>query len=196
MALTAPNTPDSTSGGVLHWLQPDSSFYEGNPTVQTVISSPNSTSDWLVQMNGWTFSSGGKSISSAGQNLQVAVDPYYPNIYIPQDEAQLICKLHYTQGLPQQPLTFLLRPDASIPGSSPQQPSTLSQAFSVPCNTRISFATVFGSQTFILDQSTLVVKQNGTCISAIEAWNDPNNSEYLLGATFISSVYLYVLPER
>jgi hypothetical protein len=101
MALNAPiaaaSNSDSTSGGVLHWLQPDSSFYEGNASVQTVVTSPNSTSDWLVQMDGWTFSSGGKSISGAGQDLQVSVDPYYNNIYVPQDEAHLICKLdvHY-----------------------------------------------------------------------------------------------------
>lgn len=96
MALNAPFESDKANGGVLHWLEPDSSFYEGNATFQNVISNPNSTSDWVVQMNGWTFSSGGKSISNAGQTFETAVDPFYNNIYIPQDEAQLICKFQPT----------------------------------------------------------------------------------------------------
>jgi hypothetical protein len=56
----------------------------------------------------------------------------------------------------------------------------------------MSFATTFGSQTFVLRESTLVVKNGASCVGAIEGWVDPNNSEYLFGSAFTSQVYMCV----
>ena len=69
----------------------------------------------------------------------------------------------------------------------------LSEAYSIPCNSSLSFGLVVDSQNFIMDESTLVVElPDGTCVSAIEGWADPTVSTYLFGSRFISTIYLYV----
>lgn len=88
--------------------------------------------------------------------------------------------------------------DAAIPGATLS--STLSslgaasQAWIIPCNSQFTFGFVVGSQTFTLNTESLVIQLgDGTCVSAIESWTDASNNHYLLGARFISSVYLCVL---
>ncbi|KAK0226137.1 aspartic peptidase domain-containing protein [Armillaria fumosa] len=61
----------------------------------------------------------------------------------------------------------------------------------VPCDTKMTFTFTFGNFIVTLDQTSLLRKnQQGQCISYVEAWADPNVGEYVLGASFISAVYL------
>ena len=71
----------------------------------------------------------------------------------------------------------------------------LSQAWTVPCATKFSFDIVAGTQTFFLDESVLIIDQglgNDMCLSGIEGWTDPSPTLYVLGARFVSAVYMWV----
>lgn len=85
--------------------------------------------------------------------------------------------------------------DAAIPGSQLQANmgslGAASQAWTIPCDAKFSFAFLVGGQTFTLDHNSLVIPvSSGQCVSAIEGWSDENETRYLLGTAFISSVYL------
>jgi hypothetical protein len=82
--------------------------------------------------------------------------------------------------------------DAKVSGATPQTANSLSQTWSVPCDAKMSLATTFGSQTFVLTESTLVVKNAASCVGALEGWVDANNSQYLFGSAFMSQVYMCV----
>lgn len=73
-------------------------------------------------------------------------------------------------------------------------PGALSQAWTIPCDSQFSFGIIIGDNEYPLDQSFLVIRLNdGTCVSAIEGWTDPNVTTFLLGAVFINTQYLYVI---
>ena len=87
--------------------------------------------------------------------------------------------------------------DDAIPGSNlrPDLSSLgiLSQAWTIPCDSSFSFGIVVGSQTFTLDETSLVIQQpNGICVSGIEGWTDETQVNYVFGARFLSTIYLYV----
>ncbi|KAH9836772.1 acid protease [Rhodofomes roseus] len=174
-------SPTSTGAGTLHWLAPDQSKYnQGGLTYKNVqnnaslVYSAGSQPDWSVPLDGWKVSSGGDSFSS-GDQMMVSVDPYYTDIYFPAKEAQLF--------------------NAVISGSSVQSGlSTLgsqSQAWEVPCDSKVSLAININDQTFTLDESVLVRQtSSGTCFSGVEGWMDGSVDEYIFGALFVSQVYL------
>lgn len=174
-------SPTSTGAGTLHWLAPDSSKYnQGGLTYKTVQSNSStvyaagSQPDWSVPLDGWKVSSGGDSFDS-GDQMMVSVDPYYTDIYFPAKEAQLF--------------------NAVISGSSVQSGlSTLgsqSQAWEVPCNSKVSLTVNINDQTFTFDESVLVRQaSSGTCFSGVEGWTDSSVDEYIFGALFVSQVYL------
>ena len=67
----------------------------------------------------------------------------------------------------------------------------LSQAWSIPCDASFSYGLIVGSQTFTLDQNSLIINQgDGTCISGIEGWTDTTVTTYLFGSRFLCTVYL------
>ncbi|THH30379.1 hypothetical protein EUX98_g3807 [Antrodiella citrinella] len=173
-------------GGNLDWLQPDPSKYDTNQVQWKSVSNAvtggganvtsNSTAaqDWTVSLDGFVFVDGDNKVQNT-QSVVGQVEPMYPNLYLPLSEANLI--------------------HADIPGS--EQAANLSTlgststAWTVPCDSQFSFGFVVGTQTFTLDPSSLLLNLgNGVCATAIEGWTDPNQAEYLLGARFISSVYL------
>ena len=85
--------------------------------------------------------------------------------------------------------------DTAIPGAVPQaQVSTLgslAQTWAIPCDSHFTLGIVVGSQTYTLDTDTLILDNgDGTCTSGIEAWTDSTVNQYLLGARFMSAVYL------
>ncbi|OBZ79275.1 hypothetical protein A0H81_00178 [Grifola frondosa] len=176
----ASNVNLGSGGGTLHWLQPDNSAYVNDQVVwRSVESSAASSSDsqqadWQVMLDGWSAKIGSSSAGNSASML-TNVDPFYPDIYMPLSQAQQIHDA-ITGAVLQSSLS-------TIPGQS--------QAWTVPCNTQISFTVNIGSQSFTVDQSILVVPQSdGTCVSVIEAWTSTNNTQYILGARFISQLYL------
>jgi len=125
-------------------------------------------------LDGWQAVVGDNHLSNT-HSVSAFVEPLHPNIYLPATEARLI--------------------HAAINGAQvSQQYSTLgsaSQAWTIPCNSQYTFGFTLGSQTFILNTKDLILDQGGgTCVSAIEALTDTNQSNYIVGARFISTVYL------
>ncbi|KAI0932879.1 hypothetical protein AcW1_000129 [Taiwanofungus camphoratus] len=176
------NATPKQDAGMLHWLSPDSSAYDTQQlaykTAQSNSSVIYSTSsgqpDWTVQLDGWTFRSGGDVVSFQ-QEMVTTVDPYYTDIYMPFEQAQLL--------------------NNAISGSSLQSNvSTLgsqAQAWKVSCDAQFTFSVNINSQAFTLDQSILVVEMgNGLCYSGIEGWVDQSVQQYILGARFVSQVYV------
>ena len=90
----------SSSGGELHWLQPDPTAYQGNISWANVLnqSSPTpqlpllTTTDWTVQVDGWTATVSNSSNALVHEQSSPAiVEPYFPEIYLPFQEANSIC---------------------------------------------------------------------------------------------------------
>lgn len=101
------NATPKQDAGTLHWLSPDSSAYDTQQlaykTAQSNSSVVYSTSsgqpDWTVQLDGWTFRGGGDVVSFQ-QEMATTVDPYYTDIYMPFEQAQLLSEcsvgIHHT----------------------------------------------------------------------------------------------------
>lgn len=95
------------SAGELHWTKPDESFFNPNQVsfktvadTSAAASNQNNTAlntgqDWTVGLDGWIATVGSTHLSNTDTVVAV-VDPLYPNIYLPGDQAKLIrkcCKL-------------------------------------------------------------------------------------------------------
>jgi hypothetical protein len=87
----------SSDAGILHLLQPDPAYYD--PDNVCWVSANTSTdantgdippSDWTVVLDGWVASTKSNQLSSKGQ-IVAEFEPMYTNVYIPQDQAALIC---------------------------------------------------------------------------------------------------------
>ena len=198
---TSQSTSTPGDPGMLHWLQPDESAYDPSKLqwvsagiAQQPTPFGNSSGDWYVGLDGWVLDSGDDHVSNS-KSVTATVDPLYTEMYLPQDQARLI-----RACIPYQPLMLSVLTSAiddAIPGANlrPDLSSlgNLSEAWTVPCNSSFSFGLVVGSQTFTVDESTLVIEQpDGTCVSGIEAWTDSTQTQYVFGARFLSTIYLYV----
>ena len=86
--------------------------------------------------------------------------------------------------------------DNAIPWSYSSNLSTLgmmSHTWTLPCSSKFYFNIVIGNETFAMDQSVLVIDQglgNNTCVGGLEAWDDSSTDTYVLGARFMSTVYM------
>ncbi|KAF9785899.1 aspartic peptidase domain-containing protein [Thelephora terrestris] len=173
LALQPPNPKGSDNAGSLHWLGADPSAYSGDITWKvTTVSSDSDAATF--QIDGWKFKTGGTTVTNSDQELPSVFDMYYPNMFFPSQEAQLI--------------------HASIQGSS-SQPSDDGQSivYTVPCNSKFSLSTIIGGQPWQVDQTLLVqTLDNGTCVSNIQGWADASNNQYLFGSAFMSSLYVIV----
>ncbi|PIL30718.1 hypothetical protein GSI_06886 [Ganoderma sinense ZZ0214-1] len=186
----AAGTPslEGSSGGTIHWLQPDSSSYDQNSlswcNVQGGITggylSNNQQPDWTVQLNGWAATIGNNHVGN-GATLLANIDPFYSGIYLPGSQALLI--------------------HDAISGAQQVQMSTIpgeTVAWEVPCDTSIQFTVSVGSQQFTVDQSLLVQKlSDNTCISIIEGFTDSSVTQYIFGQSWISSLYvIFNIPQN
>ncbi|OBZ80099.1 hypothetical protein A0H81_00186 [Grifola frondosa] len=182
MQIRPPAQIPSTSSSLSLASDPDSSAYVNDEliwlsTQDNVTSGFLSNSDqpdWTVELDGWSAKIGSDTVGNMAA-MVTSVDPYYPDIYLPFSQAQLIHDA-IAGAVSQDSLS-------TIPGRS--------QAWTVPCNTKISFTVAIGTQSFTTDQSVLIVAQSdGTCVSVIEGWTDTFASQYLLGARFMSQIYM------
>ncbi|KAI0691389.1 aspartic peptidase domain-containing protein [Cytidiella melzeri] len=183
---------DSADAGILHLLQPDHTAYDSSKLVWKTVDlsanpqlpvSSNATSgaDWFVNLDGWVMTSENNHLSNT-ESFIATVDPMYSDMYIPANQAKLI-----HDAVP----GSQLRADLSSLG-------TLSQAWTVPCNSSYSFGLLVGTETFVVEASALIIKLvDGTCVSGIEGWVSASQTQYLLGARFLSTIYLIfqVMPD-
>lgn len=110
MALQPPtftSDDDNGNGGILHWVVPDSSAYEGEiawndanvagtaPDTVAGMALDNSyalpESDWTIECEGWVASMGSSAVSNSSKN-QVIVEPYFSSINFPLNQANALCK--------------------------------------------------------------------------------------------------------
>lgn len=94
----------STLGGFLHWEFPDSSAYTGPVTQLSVkngseVAGPGApiqqtpiaaSGDWTIQLDGWSAEVNDSQILHNAPNW-ATLDPYFPDIYLSNNEAELIC---------------------------------------------------------------------------------------------------------
>ncbi|KAJ3553899.1 hypothetical protein NM688_g3373 [Phlebia brevispora] len=151
-ASSAPVDGAGTSAGVLHWLQPDPSAYDTSKVswlnatndaaggVPTVDTNTTGSGDWFVSLDGWVMNAGNNHVSNT-QSVVATVDPMYTEMYLPADQARLI-----HDAIP----NSTLRTDLSSLGP-------LSEAWSIPCDSSFSFGLIADSQTFTMDQNTLII---------------------------------------
>ncbi len=97
MALNSPYSSDAVEkglAGVIHWLLPDTSAYQGSVIWNNMSSGaqpPSSLplagdSDWAVPIESWVLTSGKSSITNSTGGSAV-IEPYFPDIYLPGAEA-------------------------------------------------------------------------------------------------------------
>ncbi|KAJ7924427.1 aspartic peptidase domain-containing protein [Mycena leptocephala] len=178
MALNPPSPSNASGdGGVLHWLQPDASFYQGDVAWKTMLaanaSAPSNMSSWFVEMDAWSVSGGSSSfnITQSGTQLLTFLEPFIASIVFPQGAARAIY--------------------ADIPGASKHSTSAFAHAWKLPCDSKFRLTVTFGSFSTSLDQTSLVVKQaDGVCVGVLQEWIDASATEYLLGSPFIGVLYL------
>ena len=189
-----------STAGILHLIQPDSSYYNADKiswTTTNVSAGTNGStvppSDWTVVLDGWVASTKSNQVSSKGK-IVANLDPLYTGMYVPQNQAAVIRKFFSSLCHKHANATAI---DASIPGAALQKGlstlGNLSMAYTIPCDARFTFGIVVDSQTFFVDQSNLIVSMgNGKCASSIEAWADPSQVQYVFGSRLMSTIYLYV----
>ncbi|KAK0456829.1 aspartic peptidase domain-containing protein [Armillaria borealis] len=170
MALS-PNTGSSNNGGYLHLIHPEPSYYQGNVAwkeMQTFNTSSLDT-DFYINLDSWTLTTGNGNVSRSG-NLVTAIDPIYHALVFPQQDA-----------------SSAVISGASVAGNTPS-----TNVYSIPCDTQMKIIFTISDLAVTLDESTLVVNQNGQCTGVIQQWSSPLATEYLLGSSFLSSVYVIV----
>ncbi|KAK0506435.1 aspartic peptidase domain-containing protein [Armillaria luteobubalina] len=173
MALS-PNTGSSNDGGYLHLIHPEPSYYQGNVAwkdMQTYNTSSLDT-DFYINLDSWTLTTANGNVSRSG-NLVTAIDPIYDALVFPQQDASVLY--------------------ASISGASVAGNTPSTNIYSIPCDTQMKMIFTINDLAVTLDESTLVVSQNGQCTGVIQQWSSPLATEYLLGSSFLSSVYVYAL---
>ncbi|THU87757.1 acid protease [Dendrothele bispora CBS 962.96] len=184
MALNPP-TPDSqTDGGVLHWLAPETTAYQGDLTWRRMepidptsgASDISTETDWFVGLDNWSFFNGIDSNVSKDGNMIAAIDLFEPGLVFPQTAAGQI------YGTIQ---------DAQLLTRSP--PTELGKLWSVPCDTKMQLTLTFDSLSVVLKEDMLVRQLDGICVGTISQWSNSSATEYFLGSAFISTVYLVFL---
>jgi hypothetical protein len=191
MALSPPGQ-NMTEAGVLHWSKLDQPSYTGDITWVNTTSSNETdvpSSAWMAQMESWTFNSG-TSMYSGGPCITL-LDPYYPQIFLPQNVSHEICQSLLFDLLKTIAISYNSLLVSGIPGAVSQISSDI-EVWQLPCSTTIDFSVVFGGSTFMTNPGNLVTNVNGSCFSTIVGWTDPTNNVCILGSNFISSIYLYV----
>ena len=106
------NPKGSTAAGVIDLTGTDPSLYKGqlkfNPVVAAATDVPtNYPADWSLNLDSWTVDTG--SVRTEHTNGGIAiVEPYFPEIRFPQDQATLFCTspihlryLIFSENLPQ-----------------------------------------------------------------------------------------------
>ncbi|KAJ7789468.1 hypothetical protein B0H14DRAFT_3891871 [Mycena olivaceomarginata] len=178
MALNPPSASNSSgSGGELHWLQPDASFYEGEVTWKTMVtanaSNPANMSTWFVEMDAFSV--------SGPPGLQYLPErhatPHVPRPILRGLSSSRRAQ-HAQSTLTSRAHRSTRPPPLHTPGNSRATPSSVSQSRSGLFRTS-------------LDQSALVVKQaDGVCVGVLQEWIDAKATQYLLGSPFIAVLYL------
>ncbi|KAF9005390.1 acid protease [Hymenopellis radicata] len=180
MMINGPEDSASNSdGGVLHWIAPDVNAYDNANVVWKDMAPLNSSSfnstgltyDFYITMDSWTLTVANTTLTK--KDLVTVLDPLLTSTIFPQEEATLIY--------------------ATVPGAVPvsnTSSTSISNAWSVPCDASMQVAFTFGNLTFVLDEKTLVWQQNGQCFGTIEEWRLQSATEHLLGSTFIAKMYL------
>lgn len=177
MALKAPTDASSTDGGQLHWLAPDPSAYTGEvqwkPMVAATTGSTTNSSvpaDWTIELDGFGFKSGSVTVSQAQAGLLTVLDPWFTGIVFPQSQVKTIY--------------------SSIDGASIAKQSDVTNVWKVPCDTKMTLVLTFGSIAVSFDESSLIRVENGQCLGVIEDWLSASDSQYLLGSSVLSKIYL------
>ena len=198
MALKPPR--DSGNAGVLHLLAADSSAHNGPVSwVSTVQPTPNTTSpDLLVRITEWGLSTSGVSTSNTRGALG-SIDPFHPEIRVPQVAARELCRYPFSSSYAVSPVVYLFltcfHAVRQIPGAVAQL-GKVTEDWLLDCSTSIAFTVQLGDYKFKLDQSILVKRDSDrTCYSVLVGWADPSIDTFLFGSTFISNTYLYVVQQ-
>ncbi|KAK0189337.1 aspartic peptidase domain-containing protein [Armillaria mellea] len=171
MALS-PNTGFSSDGGYLHLVQPDNSFFQGEiswKTMQTFNTTSLNT-DFYIELDSCTLTTGnGNNISRTG-GLVTVIDPIYEALIFPQQDAGSLY--------------------SSITGAYVAGYTNSTTYYTVPCDTRMKITFTINDLAITLDESKLIINQGGHCTGLIQMWSSSQASEYVLGSSFLSNVYV------
>ena len=89
LALQPPSSGSSNNAGTLHWLGYDPGAYSGDITWRVTTVSSN-TDAATFEIDGWEFKTGSTTVTNSNQDLPSVIDPLFPNMFFPSQEAQLI----------------------------------------------------------------------------------------------------------
>ncbi|KAJ3726615.1 aspartic peptidase domain-containing protein [Lentinula raphanica] len=175
LALNSPSDASSNDdAGTFHWLAPDHDSYEGDIVWKSLINSNSTNSinaDSFVEMDAWNYQSDNGVNISAYTGLLTVVDPLFNDLVFPRDQARSIY--------------------GTISGYSRQESSSTTAVYTLPCDTRMKLTLTFGTVSATLTENQLVQNLgNSTCLGVLQEWTSENVTQYLLGASLISNIYL------
>jgi hypothetical protein len=99
IALNNPNSSENPgNAGQIDLRETDPDLYEGEIKYQSVIASAgdvptNYPADWSLHLDSWVVDTGGVRTEHTTGGVAI-VEPYFPEIRFPQDQALLFCKHH------------------------------------------------------------------------------------------------------
>ncbi|KAK0454758.1 aspartic peptidase domain-containing protein [Armillaria borealis] len=171
-ALDSPHS--GTNGGMLHLLAQDSSAFKGDVTWKPMsdFNSSSTNSDWSVNMDGWSFESGDSGKLSQSGDLVAVLDPFFATIRFPQAQARSIY--------------------SSLNGATTYSNSSETITWMVPCDTKMYFYLHIRELRCNSRSNIIAEKDSARAMHQLcrRHGQTPNVSEYVLGASFISAVYL------
>lgn len=108
------NPKGAESAGVIDLTQPDPSLYQGdvkfNPIVAAATDIPtNYPADWSLHLDSWTVDTGSIRTEHTTGGIAI-VEPYFPEIRFPQEQATLFCRFLFNLVAFSVVLTFFSRP--------------------------------------------------------------------------------------
>jgi hypothetical protein len=189
LALNGATAPQP---GVMDLRTTDSSYYDGDIEYSPVVTAPNDVptnypADWSLHLDSWTVGTSGIRTEHTTGGVAI-VEPYFPEIRFPQDQAFLFCEL--VSGLPELCLAYLFL-DRDVSGAVMLNDST-GLTWSIPCNPTLSLDVIFSGTPFSVGSDKLVTGDvnSGNCTGVVKGWDSPFVQSYMLGQAFAETVYM------
>ncbi|PVG01820.1 acid protease [Serendipita vermifera] len=181
IALNNPNSSENPgNAGQIDLRETDPDLYEGNIVYQSVVASAgdvpvNYPADWSLHLDSWIVDTGGVRTEHTTGGVAI-VEPYFPEIRFPQDQALLFYR--------------------DVPGAQ-QLNETSGLIWSLPCQPRVSLDVKFSGTPFSVPSEQLVTTDaSGNCIGVVQGWDNPFVQSYMLGQAFAKTVYIVYNAQR
>ncbi|KIM31969.1 hypothetical protein M408DRAFT_241552 [Serendipita vermifera MAFF 305830] len=170
--------------GVMDLRATDSSYYTGDIKYIPVASASdhadvpaNYPADWSLKLDSWTVNAGNVKTEFTANGVAI-VEPYFPEIRFPIDQAELFYR--------------------DVSGATKLSDSSDGVTWSIPCKPSLSLEVNFNGSKFTVGADLLTTGDiaNNNCTGVIRGWDNPFVESYMLGKAFAQTVYIVYNANR